>query len=179
MLSKFLFIGTLIISVHSSAQMNGSLAQLKRRIINIEVTKTGPYFGIQKGKYTVLEIGVERQWKKIRVRQPVIHAAHAGFNYNFKYNMLGYDMGYWHKPNRIGLTYGGNLFFRTNFDDTRVGIAPVVGFKFALLHLQTGYHFMTRLPDNFETNKFFISLRIGIINDRDIDFNMRKKKKKK
>jgi hypothetical protein len=179
MLSKLLFIGTLVISVHTSAQMNGSLTQLKRRLIDIEITKTGPYFGIQRGKYTVLEIGVERQWKKIRIRQPIIHAAHAGFNYNFKYNMLGYDMGYWYKPNRIGLTYGGNLFFRTNFDNTRVGIAPVVGFKFSLLHLQTGYHFMTRLPDNFETNKFFISLRIGIINDRDVDFNMGKKKKKK
>ncbi len=178
MLSKLLIVVSFILAVQVSAQMNGSNAQLRRRLLNIEITKTGPYFGIQRGEYTVLEIGVERQWKKVRIRKPTIHAAHAGFNYNFKYNMLGYDMGYWYKPNRIGLTYGGNIFFRTNFDDTRVGLAPVIGFKFSLLHLQTGYHIMARLPDNFETNKFFISLRIGIINDRDVDFNLRKKKKK-
>ena len=69
-------------------------------------------------------------------------------------------------------------FFRTNFDRSKVGIAPVVGFKFWLLHVQTGYHFMTRSesPLTFETNKFFISARIGIINDRDIDLKRRKKR---
>lgn len=179
MLNKFITCCILSFSALVSAQMVGTHTQLKRRLIDIEVTKTGPYFGVQRGKYTVIEIGAERQWKKIRLKKPIIHAAHAGFNYNFKYNMLGYDMGYWYKPNRIGLTYGANLFFRTNFNDTRAGIAPVIGFKFALLHLQTGYHFMSRLPDNFETNRFFISLRIGIINDREIDFNMRKRDKKK
>ncbi|MFT5860670.1 MAG: hypothetical protein ACI865_002784 [Flavobacteriaceae bacterium] len=179
MLSRIIIYCVLVFSLSVSAQMEGASAQFKRKLINIEITKTGPYFGLQRGKYTVVEIGIERQWKKIRLRKPIIHAAHAGFNYNFKYNMLGYDMGYWYKPNRIGLTYGANLFFRTNFNDTRAGIAPVVGFKFALLHLQTGYHFMPRLPDNFETNRFFVSLRIGIINDRDVDFNFRKKGKKK
>ncbi|MDG1428171.1 MAG: hypothetical protein P8H56_13695 [Crocinitomicaceae bacterium] len=178
LLIKSLFLGFFLVVTNVSAQMDGSSTNLKRRLIDIEVKKTGPYFGIQRGKYTVLEIGAARQWKKIRIKQPVIHAAHVGFNYNFKYNMLGYDMGYWYKPNRIGLTYGGNIFFRTNFDNTRLGIAPVLGFRFAILHLQTGYHFMTRLPDNFETNKFFVSLRIGIINDRDFDFNLRKKRKK-
>lgn len=132
----------------------------------LNVTKTGPYFGLQQGKYTVLEIGAERQWKVIRLSNAKTHAAHMGFNYNFKYNVLGYDVGYWWKPHRIGLTYGGNLFLRTNFDNTKVGFAPVIGFKMWLLHLQTGYHFMPR-PKDFETNTFFISLRIGIINDRD------------
>ncbi|MFT5779145.1 MAG: hypothetical protein ACI837_002102 [Crocinitomicaceae bacterium] len=164
----------------ASGQFDGSNPSLlKRRLVDIEVKKTGPYLGLQKGKYTVLEIGAERQWKKIRLKNPITHAAHVGFNYNFKYNMLGYDMGYWYKPHRIGLTYGANIFFRTNFDDSRIGIAPVIGFKFWLLHLQTGYHITSKLPVDFETNRFFVSLRIGIINDRDIDFNWRKRDKKK
>ena len=55
-----------------------------------------------------------------------------GFNYNFKYKVLGYDAGYWIKPHRVGLTYGANLVFRTNFDQSKIGVAPVVGFKFWL-----------------------------------------------
>lgn len=168
----------LVVSLMSFGQSEGSILAVKKPLLEVSVTKSGPYFGLQRGKYTVLEIGAERQWKKVRLKLPVTHAAHLGFNYNFKYNMLGYDMGYWYRPHRIGLTYGGNLFMRTNFDNTRVGIAPVIGYKIWLLHFQTGYHFMGRLPENFETNRFFVSLRIGIINDRDVDFDWRKRKKK-
>ncbi len=169
----------LVFSTGIFAQNLEMQGALKKRLLDIDVTKTGPYFGLQRGKYTVVEIGVERQWKQVRLKMPVTHAAHAGFNYNFKYNMLGYDMGYWYRPHRIGLTYGGNLFLRTNFTDTRVGFAPVIGYKIWLVHFQTGYHFMPRLPENFETNRFFVSLRIGIINDRDVDFDWRNRKKKK
>lgn len=161
------------------AQFDGAFNKVRKPLIDISVKKTGPYFGLQRGEYTILEIGAERQWKRIRIKKSVTHAAHLGFNYNFKYNVLGYDMGYWFKPHRIGLTYGANLFFRTNFTHSRIGVAPVIGLKFWLLHLQTGYHFMPPLHDNFETNTFFISLRIGIINERDVDIDWRKRKKKK
>ncbi len=167
----------LVFTTCTFAQTNEMYGTAKRRLLDLSVTKTGPYFGLQRGKYTVVELGAERQWKKVRLKMPVTHAAHAGFNYNFKYNMLGYDMGYWYRPHRIGLTYGGNLFLRTNFDDTRIGFAPVIGYKIWLVHFQTGYHFMGRLPENFETNRFFVSLRIGLINDRDVDFDWRKRKK--
>lgn len=141
-----------------------------KRILDarLNVKKTGPYFGLQQGNFLVPEIGVERQWKQIRLMRSQTHAAHMGFNYNLKYNVLGYDVGYWWKPHRIGLTYGANLFLRSNFESTKIGFAPVIGFKFWLLHLQTGYHFMRR-PKEFETNTLFISIRIGIINDRDIE----------
>lgn len=168
----------LVLATGLFAQTNALQGEAKRRLLDLSVTKTGPYFGLQRGKYTILELGAERQWKKVRLKMPVTHAVHLGFNYNFKYNMLGYDMGYWYRPHRIGLTYGGNLFMRTNFEHTRVGFAPVVGYKIWLLHFQTGYHFMARLPENFETNRFFVSLRIGIINDRDVDFDWRNSKKK-
>lgn len=166
-----------------SAQVNGnysfgSLTDKKEPLLKVSVTKTGPYFGLQRGKYTVLEIGGERQWKKISLKDPHIHAVHTGFNYNFKHNILGFDAGYWYKPNHIGLTFGGNIVYRSNFDRSLLGIAPVVGFKFWLLHLQTGYHIMPKAPANFETNTLFVSLRIGIINDRDFDIEWRKKKSK-
>ena len=179
-MGKLVLLYILLLPLIGLGQKNeGILGKKKKPLVEISVKKSGPYLGLQRGKYTVLEIGAERQWKQIRLKNPHTHAAHLGFNYNFKYNILGYDMGYWFKTNRLGLTYGGNIFMRTNFTHTRVGIAPVIGYKIWLLHLQTGYHFMPRLPENFETNRFFVSLRIGIINERDVDFDWRKRKKKK
>lgn len=171
---KLLFLCLFFVSLSgmvTAQNFEGEPFEFKKRLIDtkVSVKKTGPYFGLQQGKFLVAEIGGERQWKQIRLLQAQTHAAHMGFNYNFKYKVLGYDVGYWWKPNRIGLTYGGNLFLRSDFNRTKFGFAPVIGFKTWLLHLQTGYHFMPR-PNDFETNTFFISLRIGIINDRDIEF---------
>lgn len=165
----FLFV--LISGTVTAQNFLGEPFDSRKRLIDskLRITKTGPYFGLQQGKYLVAEFGGERQWRQVRLLQAQTHAAHMGFNYNFKYKVLGYDVGYWWKPNRIGLTYGGNLFLRSDFEKTKVGIAPVIGFKMLLFHLQTGYHFMPR-PNEFETNTFFVSLRIGIINDRDFKF---------
>jgi len=171
-LSIVLFLSPILLFAQSYF---GESSIVKKPLISITSTKSGPYIGLQKGKYTVIEFGAERIWKQIRLRDPLKHAAHMGFNYNFKYNVLGYDAGYWIRPNRIGLTYGGNIVFRTDFDKSKSGIAPVIGYKFWMLHLQTGYHFIAR-PSDFETNTFFISLRMGIINDRDIDIERRNKK---
>lgn len=144
--------------------------------LKIKIRKTGPYFGLQRGKYLILEGGVEHLWKKVELRDAVNHAVNAGFNYNFMYNILGYDMGYWVKPHRVALTYGANLVFRTNFDTHIIGLAPVIGFKFWLLHLQTGYHFLPGKPKrDFETNTFFVSLRIGLANERKVDWKLGKK----
>ncbi len=150
----------------------------KDKLLDLHVTKTGPYFGLQRGKYTVLELGVERQWKHITLLKTETQAARFGFNYNFKYNVLGFDAGYWTKPSRVGLTYGVDLVFRTNFDEGRMGFAPKIGYKFLQFHLETGYTFLTRALDFEETNRFFIGLRYTIINDRDVSLNKDKKKKK-
>ena len=164
-MKKLLYLIVLILSFQGTAQpiISGSSPAW----LELKVMKYGPYIGLQRGAYTFLEFGGEMQWKKIRLKKPIVHAVHTGFNYNFKHNILGYDLGYWVRPHRLGLTFGGNLFYRTNFTTDRWGIAPVVGYKFWLLHLQTGYHFMSRPQTAFELNKFFISLRFGIISDRD------------
>ncbi len=156
--------------VGSSQYLNDPVGMPQKRLIDasLRMVKTGPYIGLQQGKYMVLELGAERQWRKIQLLKARTHAVHMGFNYNFRYNVLGYDVGYWIRPSRLGLTYGGNLFFRTDFNNPKVGIAPVIGYKFWWLHLQTGVHLMPR-PNEFETNTFFISLRFGIINDRSFD----------
>lgn len=141
----------------------------KGKLFDITVKKSGPYFGVQRGKCAVAELGGEFQWKHVKFADFKSQAVHMGFNYNFKYNVLGYDVGYWIKPSRIGLTYGGNLVLRTDFTETCVGFSPVLGYKLFGFHLQTGYHFLTRFASYMETNTFFISLRFVLINHRDVD----------
>jgi len=161
----------------ASAQTNyfGEAKTLNsKKLLEINMRKMGPYFGFQQGRVGFLEIGGEVQWKKIRLKNPRIHAMNAGFNYNIKHKVLGFDAGYWYKPHRVGLTYGGHLFYKTDFVSTRIGIAPALGFKFWFLHLQTGYHFMGKRESVFETNTFFISLRMGIVNDRKFDVKRKK-----
>lgn len=147
-----------------------------RKLGVLQIRRSGPYVGLQRGKYMIVEFGGEMQWNKVKLRKPVTHAAHMGFSYNFKYNVLGYDAGYWFKVGRLDLTYGANLVFRSNFEQSAIGLAPVVGFKFWQLHLQTGYHFLTRPAQLFETNTLFISLRYVFINNRDWEWKRKKKK---
>lgn len=142
----------------------------------LSVRKTGPYIGIQQGKYRQLEFGAEMQFKQVKLVKPKTHAINMGFDYNFFENVLGYSAGYWCKKGRLDLTYGANIAFRSNFTQTRFGIAPVIGYKFLPLHLQTGYMFLTPSKDFINTNQLFISLRFVLINDR--DFNWRKRKNK-
>lgn len=173
----FNYLFPLLVSFASQGQYAGETSTLKNDpLVDIDVRKSGPYIGLQQGKYLVLELGGEMIWKKIRLRKPITHAVHAGFNYNFKYKVLGLDGGYWIRPHRFGLTYGANLFYRTDFDQNKLGIAPVLGYKLWFAHLQVGYHFMPS-PQDFQTNTIFISARLGLINDRDIDIDFRKRNK--
>ncbi len=142
---------------------------------SINVLKTGPYIGIQRGRYSVLELGVERQWKKLKIKNSKTNALHTGFNYNLFENVLGYDIGFWHKEGLLGLTLGGTFSFRSDFNKTRVGFSPIIGYKIWRLHLQTGYFFLTQSSNFNNTNTLFVSLRYLLINDR--KFKKRKRKK--
>lgn len=142
----------------------------------LNIRKSGPYIGLIQGKYMLPEFGYEMQWKRVRLKKPITHAGHMGFNYNFQRNVLGYDAGYWLKIGRMDLTYGANLIFRTDFDKNAVGLAPVVGFKIWQLHLQTGYHFLTSPARDMETNTFFVSLRFVFINETDWKWSKKPKK---
>ena len=173
----------LLIHFGAGAQSAGLISNasmpLRGDWLDIHFKKSGPYFGLQNGKYLVAEFGAEKQYKKVRLIRPITHAFHTGFNYNFKRNVLGYDLGYWFQVGRLDLTYGANLVLRTDFDETRLGFAPVVGFKLFQFHLQTGYNFLTPARTFTETNTFFVSLRLVMISKRDLDIERNSKKKKK
>jgi hypothetical protein len=145
--------------------------------VKAKATFTGPYFGLQRGQFGFIELGMERQWKQFKLVHPIINSAHFGINYNYKNNIMGYDLGYWRKKGRLNFTYGANLCLRTNFERYRFGFTPTIGYKIWQLHLQTGYHFLIKSTPNFDSNTFFISARFVLIND--VDFKIKRKKRKK
>lgn len=147
-------------------------------IKKVNVTKSGPYIGVQRGKFMVLEIGGEKQWKRVTWKKPKTHALRLGANYNFLENIIGYDVGYWFKLGRLDLTYGANIVCRTDFDDFRFGVAPVIGYKLQQFHLQTGYHFLSDPQYDFPTNTLFISIRYVMINESKWNVSRNQKKKK-
>ena len=176
---RILLINLLIVQYAQSSSAQDDLGFTPffgARKVDVSMKRSGPYFGLQQGKYLVPEFGGEFQWSKIRLSDPVTQAVHMGFTYNFRYKVLGYDVGYWIKPKRIGLTYGVNFCYRSDFTYNRFGIAPVLGFKLLQFHLQTGYHFLTKAEHSFETNTLFISLRFVLINNRNLDVNRKGKK---
>jgi hypothetical protein len=148
-------------------------------IKKVNVTKSGPYVGVQRGKFMVLEIGGEKQWKRVTWKKPKTHAVRLGANYNFLENIIGYDVGYWFKLGRLELTYGVNIVCRTDFEKFRFGFAPVIGYKLQQFHLQTGFHLLTDPQFDFPTNTLFISLRYVFINESKWNISRASKKKER
>ena len=161
-------------SLHISAQKLN-----KKPLLDPSVRKMGPYLGVQKGLFYVGELGMELQYKDIKLIKPKTHSLHAGLEYNIPNNALGFNMGYWHKPSRVDLTYGFDVALRSNFKAQRYGISPVIGYKLFGFHIRAGYMFLTPSQLFTETNQLFVNLRFVIVNNRNFKWNKRKKKKKK
>ena len=186
--SKFLFLlaTVLLISCSVFAQKDkrsglfstDDKKKKKDPLLELAVRQSGPYFGLQQGKYTLAELGGEMQWRKIRLKKPTTHAVHAGIDYNLFENVLGFSTGYYYKGGRTKFTYGGSLVYRSNFTDHRFGFGPAIGYKLFGFHAQVGYVLLTPHETFTATNTLFVSLRFILINDRDMDVNSRLKKKK-
>jgi hypothetical protein len=126
---------------------------------------TGMILGLQKGKYTSIELGGEAHWRKIAFRKPHITGATANLEYNFENNVLGYKAGLWRKTGRVNLTYGANVSYFTNFNEgNRFGFGPTVGFRLLGLHLVNGLNILTKEKTTgdekpIEVNTLYMSLR--------------------
>jgi hypothetical protein len=140
--------------------------ELKLPESKLRVVKTGPFLGVEKGKYLNLSFGMERQWQQLKLIRPQTHAANFQLDFNFKYQTMGGQLGYWFKIGRLNLTYGARVSWRTDYTYHRFGISPNIGYKFMQAHLQMGVHLMP--PDEHfkEVNTFYASLRWVFINER-------------
>lgn len=149
-----------------------------RKDLKIISNSYGPIIGLQRGKYTFLEIGAEYHWRKIRLKNPKIYSVGGNFEYNFGHNLLGYKFGFWTKQNRVDLTYGANIMYLTDFNNNKVGLSPTLGFRLIGFHIITGYNF-TLGDEALKYNTLHIALRYFIPSENKLKVKKSKKKNKK
>lgn len=130
--------------------------------------------GIQRGKYTFLELGAEKHWKKVKLVHPRTYALGATMEYNFGNNVLGYKVSGWTKVGRVNLTYGFNLCYLTNFDGDRFGLGPAIGFRLLGFHLINGYNFTWGDSRFANFNKLYITLRYNFPLEKKIKIKKKK-----
>ena len=165
---KIILFGILTVFVSNTLLANpDSLFYPKKRTL-----KSGPYFGLQSGRFYALEYGWELQRK---TREDLVHsnttAIHHGFNASYDFSrlnpILGYDIGFWSRTGNFDLTYGLSAAVRTDLKQLRFGLCPSVGIKVWQLHVQTGMYVLAPFYalDNtsFNSNTFFISARFLLV----------------
>ncbi len=166
-------VAVLLMSCMLSAKAGGDI-DLKPIKSKISSTKTGMIIGLQKGKYTGFELGMERQWKEIKLKSPFTMAATFNMEYQFGANVIGFKGGPWMKFGRMDFTYGANATFLSDFEDNRFGVSPALGFKLLGFHAIASYNFVFG-PERFsEYNKMHVSLRYYISKSRKINWNKKK-----
>src|SRR5690242_12083510 len=84
--------------VASATYQPVSLFNNKRKLYQ---HNTGVIIGLQRGKYTSLELGGEAHWRKISLLKPHIIGATANLSYHPGRNVLGYHAGVWMKRGHI------------------------------------------------------------------------------
>jgi hypothetical protein len=164
-----LFIGLLFVSLSLPAQVILPVSYSKpstQELFGIQSGQAklfqrnhGMIVGLQRGKFTTIEFGGEIHWRKISLNKPRLFATTANMEYNFSDNIIGYKAGVWFKRGRINLTYGANLVYFTDFDKSKYGIGPSIGFRLLGFHLVNGYNFLTGDKELTNTNTLYIALR--------------------
>jgi hypothetical protein len=132
----------------------------RKDFFDFKKIQTGPYFGFQQGRNIVLEIGAERRMKEIKWKSPNANAILLGVNYDYKAKILGADLGFWYRPNRLSFTFGGVVAGRSDFTRYMIGVSPTLGYKIWFLHAQIGYYFYPKSVLSSPTNNLFLSLRL-------------------
>jgi hypothetical protein len=124
---------------------------------------TGMILGLQRGRYTSIELGGEAHWRKIAFKKPHIIGATANLEYDFSNNVIGYKAGMWMKRGRINLTYGANVGYFTDFKNgNRFAFGPSVGFRLLGLHLVNGLNILTK-DNNSSTAKEEVALPVNTL----------------
>ena len=133
--------------------------------------KSGTYFGLQSGRFYVLEYGWELQRKKKNGflnsnTTAVYHGLNATYDLSRLNPVIGYDLGVWRRTGNLDFTYGLSAAVRTDLRQLRFGICPSIGIKVWQLHVQTGMYLLApfySLNDTFNSNTFFISARFLLV----------------
>lgn len=115
--------------------------------------------GVERGKFTFVELGIEQHFKKFKLKRAPTFALNANMEYNFGHNILGYNAGAWLKIGRVNLTYGFTLNYITDFEKSRYGLGPQIGFRLLGFQLVNGYNFLFGNKELKTVNTFYVGLR--------------------
>lgn len=129
------------------------------------------------GKYNFLDLGFEYHWKKITLVKPKMYSVGGNLEYNFWNNVLGYKAAFYTRQGRIALTYGLNLLYFTDFDYSRAGFGPAIGFRILGFHLVNGYNFLFGSKELKGYNTIYLALRYYFPLENKIMFRKSKKNK--
>jgi hypothetical protein len=145
----------------------------------------GAVIGLQRGKYTSLELGGEAHWRKISLLKPHIVGATANLSYNPGRNILGYHAGVWMKRGHINLTYGADINYFTDFNNRQaIAIGPSAGFRLFGFHLVNGFNFIARNSSKsveapLPVNTLYMTLRYYIPVKNEFTWDRQTMKKKR
>lgn len=144
------------------AQEKEPIFQFKKR----HVVRSGPIFGVEKGQSIGIELGAEKQWKQLKLKNAPTIAINSLLSYDYQNEVLGFDIGSWYKKSALGFTLGASLGVRSDFTNNRVVFTPTIGYKIWQLHAMAGYHFLSPSPSFMQpVNTVFVSLRFVLINN--------------
>ncbi|MFM7565249.1 MAG: hypothetical protein ACKO4K_00730 [Flavobacteriales bacterium] len=135
----------------------------------------GPYLGLQKGRNTVLELGLEKRIKEIALGHRSSYAINLGANFDFQSLLVGLDGGLWFRPHNVGFMWGGQLALRSDFHQSMVGISPTLGYKIWFLHATLGYYVYPKKIPNVVTNHLYASVRLTLTQEKKVKTHERSK----
>lgn len=147
-------------------------------IPELKTIKTGLLLGAQKGRYFGVELGMERQWKELKLKNPFTWAIAANGEYHFGSNNFGLKAGPWFKWGRADFTYGVNLTYLSDFTHSRFGASPAIGFKLIGFHLLASCNFLFGADQFTDYNKLHLSLRYFLSKDRKFKWDKKDKNNK-
>lgn len=138
----------------------------------------GPLVGYERGRNDFFHLGYEYNWKKIRLKKPVIRAVDGFMEYNFWENVLGLKVAYWQRHGRAKFTYGGHAGYFSNFDKASLSVGPSIGFRILGFHGQAGYNFLLNDPEReIAANRLYLSVNFFIPYHSKLFFRKGDKKK--
>lgn len=132
----------------------------KKDRLKLYQSSRGIMFGYERGRMDMIQVGYHYNWKKIKLKEPMIRATEAYLEYAPFNNVLGAKAAYWQRLGRLKFTYGGHLGFLSDFDAISLSIGPSVGFRLLGFHGQLGYNLLSNPA--VDANRLYLSLSMFI-----------------
>lgn len=150
--------GTLLGQTNNNRSTTTEQSTKNREKLKLYQNTRGLLLGYERGRTDYLLVGYHYNWKKIRLKKPTIHAVEGIGSVAPFTGILGLQASYWQRQGRFKLTYGGQVGYFTNFEQSTLSLGPTVGIRLLGLHAQTGFNLLSE-PE-VEANRLFLRLSL-------------------